>query len=162
MIKSKIKIQPYKSDPIPVYGIAWCAVSFGATSLPVEWHIISGYCEPILSDTTSQQLGIINFNSTPDSYEPIQMIDQHAEPASKQNLQDILTDFPENFTGLGKLRNYQVKLYVDNSIKSIVTPPRSTPYHLEDRVQNLINEMITNDVIEEHPTNEAVQRISCD
>ena len=149
------------SDPIPVYGIARCAVSFGATSLPVEWHISSGYCEPILSGTTSRQLGIINFNSTPDSYEPIQMIDQHAEPASKQNLQDILTDFPENFTGLGKLRNYQVKLHVDNSIKPIVTPPRSTPYHLEGRVQNLINEMITNGVIEEHPTNEAAQYISC-
>ena len=42
-IKSKIKIQPYKSDPIPVYDSARCAVSFWATSLPVEWHIISGH-----------------------------------------------------------------------------------------------------------------------
>ena len=46
---SKVKIQPYKSDPIPVHGTARCAVSFGTSIIPVEWHVISGSCEPILS-----------------------------------------------------------------------------------------------------------------
>ena len=45
MVPSSIKIKPYKSKPIPVYGIAHCAVTFGETSIPVEWHIIAGSCE---------------------------------------------------------------------------------------------------------------------
>ena len=65
--------------------------------------------------------------------------------------------FPENFTGLGKLKDYQVKLCVDTSVKPIIVPPRPTPCHLQERVQKLIVEMIENDVIEEHPTNEPAQ-----
>ena len=53
MIPSKTKIKPYNSEPIQVYGIARCAVTFGATSIPVEWHILSGSCDPILSGTAS-------------------------------------------------------------------------------------------------------------
>ena len=161
MVESKVRIQPYKSDPIPVYGTARCAVSFGTTIIPVDWHIISGSCEPILSGTASRQLSIIRFNATPDTYEPIHMIAEHADPESKQDLQDILLEYPETFTGLGKLKNHEVRLHVDKSVKPVVTPPRTTPYHLQDRVQELIDEMIANDVIEELPVNEAAQWISC-
>ena len=161
MVKTKIKIQPYKSDPIPIYGIARCAVSFGSTSVPVEWHIISGSCAPILSGIISRQLGIISFNEKPNTYEPIQMIDSHADTSTKTCMQDILSDYPENFTGLGKLKEYQVQLHVDSRVKPIVVPPRSTPHHMQERVQKLIDEMISNDVIEEHPTHEPAPWISC-
>ena len=89
------------------------------------------------------------------------MIDSHADSDSKICLQDILSHFPENFTGLRKLKDYQGKLHVNTSVKPIIVPPRSTPYHLQERVQKLIDEMIKNDVIEEHPTNEPAQWISC-
>ena len=49
MIPSKVKIKPYNSEPIAVHGEARCAVTFGSTSIPVVWHIISGSSEPILS-----------------------------------------------------------------------------------------------------------------
>ena len=32
-----VKIKPYNSDPIPALGVARCAVSFGSTSVPVDW-----------------------------------------------------------------------------------------------------------------------------
>ena len=44
MVPSNAKLKPYNSSPIPVLGIARCAVTFGSTSIPVEWHIISGTC----------------------------------------------------------------------------------------------------------------------
>ena len=56
------------------------------------------------------------------------MIDSHADSNSK-------ICFPENFTGLGKLKDYQVKLHVDTGVKPIIVPPWSTPYHLQERVQ---------------------------
>ena len=160
-VKSSVKIQPYKSDPIPVHGIARCAVSFGNSSIPVEWHIISGSCEPILSGKAAQQLGIIQFNGSPDTFEPVNMINDTTKPSKKESLQNILSEFPENFQGIGCLRGHQVRLHIDKSVKPVVTPPRTTPYHLEERVDKVIDEMIVNDVIEKLPENEPAEWISC-
>ena len=71
MYSSTTKIKPYNSPPIPILGIARCAVTFGTTSVPVQWHIIEGSCEPVLSGKCAEQLGIIKFNSKPAVYQPI-------------------------------------------------------------------------------------------
>ena len=89
------------------------------------------------------------------------MISKKSDPATKQILQDILAEYPLNFRGLGPLKNHYVKLHIDKGIKPIAIPPRSTPYHLQDRVQRLVDEMISNGVIEELPSNEAAQWVSC-
>ena len=78
MTKSKKKIKPYNSTPITVHGEARCAVSFGESSIPVIWHIISGSCEPFLDGSSALQLGIIQFSSKPQVFEPVLMIDHQA------------------------------------------------------------------------------------
>ncbi|CAB3989036.1 Hypothetical predicted protein [Paramuricea clavata] len=98
MIPSKVRIKPYKSTPIPVHGQARCAVTFGQTSVPVMWHIISGSCEPIIARKMALQL--------------------------------------------------------DKEVKPVHVPPRSFPYHLKERGQKEIEDMIEQDVIEEHPRDE--------
>ena len=157
---SKVNIQPYKSDPIPIHGTARCAVSFGRSIIPVVWHIISGSCEPILSGTASRQLGIIKFNSTPDTFEPIYMVSEEADPSFKDDLQQTMMEFPENFTGFKKMKGHQVKLHVDTSVKPKLTPERLTPYHLTERVQDLIDSMLAEGIIEEVNPNEKVPWIS--
>ena len=42
MVPSKTRIKPYNSPTLRVHGEARCSVSFGDTSMPVNWHIISG------------------------------------------------------------------------------------------------------------------------
>ena len=160
MIPSDVKLKPYKSEPIPVHGTARCAVSFGRTSIPVVWHIISGSCEPILSGVASCQLGIIKFRSTPDTFEPINMISEQADADLKTDLQDTMLEFQECFSGFKKLKNHQVKLHADTSVKPKVTPERVTPYHLQERVDTLVESMIASDIIEEIPPNEPVPWIS--
>ena len=128
MVPSSAKIKPYKSAPISVYGKARCAVSFGETSIPVVWHIISGSCEPVLDGNTSVQLGIVEFKSKPSPLQPVLMIGSSHKLASK--LQECLSKYPENFTGLGKLKNHKGKLHLNHNVKPVVVPPRSTPYYL--------------------------------
>ena len=65
-----------------------------------------------------------------------------------------LKHYPQNFKGLGKLRNYQAKLYTDNSIKLVAIPPGSVPYHLKTRVCDATDNMLKEGVIEEHPIND--------
>ena len=40
-------------------------------------------------------------------------------------------------------------------------PPRSTPYHLKDRAEKILNERFEQDAIEEHPSNEPAPWVSC-
>ena len=160
MVPSKKKIKPYNSDTIPVHGEAQCAVSFGSSSVPVVWHIISGSCEPILSGNAALQLGIIQFNPQPDTFQPVLLIESECKNELKSKLQKCLARYPENFSGLGKLRNHQAKFHVDESVKPVNVPPRSIPYHLQERAQRTIDEMIKQDVIEEQPSNEPAPWVS--
>ena len=67
----------------------------------------------------------------------------------------------KNFKGLGKPRLYQVKLYTGNSIKHVVVPPRSVPYHLKGKVSDAIENLLKEGVIEEHPINDPSPWVSC-
>ena len=154
MVPSKIKLKPYKSAPIPIAGTATCAVTFGNTSIPVQWHIISGSCEPILAGNDALALGIIKFTKTLDVFEPVLMIDREAVAEVREQVQAILQQFPQNFQGLGRLKNHNVKLYTKQDNKPIQDAPRTVPYHLRERTLAAIEEMLQDGVIEEHPPNE--------
>ena len=156
MVPSKLRIKPYKSEPISVFGEARCSVTFGRTSIPVVWHIISGSCDPILSGNAALQLGIIQFNKTEEAFQPILMI----EKESKGNLQNILAEYPQNFSGLGKLKDYKVKLHCNPEVKPVNVPAHSFPYHLKERAQKAVDEMIKQDVIEEHPPDQPAPWVS--
>ena len=108
--------------------------------------------------TSSQQ--DIEDDDGSDVYQPVLMIDDECVSDLQTDLQKVLTKYPQNFTGLGKLRNHQVKLHVDESVKPVSVPPRSIPYHLQERAQHAINEMVQQDVIEEHPPNEPAPWVS--
>ena len=102
MVPTQTKIKRYKSTVIKVQGIAKCAVTFGQNPVPVEWHILSGYCEPILSGVRAQQLDIIQFSAKPNTYQPTMMINKYLEDHKKSDIQSILIYFPENFSCLCK------------------------------------------------------------
>ena len=89
LVPSNVKIKPYNSPPIPVYGKAMCAVTFDANSVPVKRHIISGPSEPISAGNIAFQLGIIQFNSNPATFQPVLMIDSK----DKKDLQDCLVKY---------------------------------------------------------------------
>ena len=62
--KSHVKIKPYKSQAIPILGVSTCGVSVGNRSVPVKWHIIADYCEPIFAGSEAAQLGVIKYDQT--------------------------------------------------------------------------------------------------
>ena len=81
-------------------GISRCAVTFGKSSIPVEWNIIEGSCQPILSGNAAKELGIITFQPKAPVFAPINMI--HKDKGD--SIQSIISKYPENFQGIGKLK----------------------------------------------------------
>jgi hypothetical protein len=43
------------------------------------------------------------------------------------NTDNIISSFKDRFTGLGKLKNFQIKLHIDHSVQPIAQPVRKIP-----------------------------------
>ena len=69
-------------------------------------------------------------------------------------IQTCLLEYTHNFQGIDKLKNHSVKLHVNTDVKPIATPPRSVPYHLKERASKVIEDMIKQDIVKEHPIDE--------
>ena len=158
MQRSKTRIKPYNSPVIPTIGVARCDITFGDRLVPVLWHIIEENCEPVLAGAKAEQLGIIKFSSIQPVFAPVNMI--VGDTGRKAQLQDILQRHSNSFQGIGKLTKHQVKLHVKEEVKPILSPQRPVPYHLKSRIQEQITEMLSNDIIEEHPVTEPSPRVS--
>ena len=78
----------------------------------------------------------------------------------KGEIQSSLAEYSHNFRGIGKLKNHQIKLHVNTEVKLVATPPRSVPYHLKEQVSRVIQEMINQDITEEHPINQPTSWVS--
>ena len=103
MIKSDIKIKPYKSDLIPTLGASSGAVSFGASSVPVEWQIIQDDCEPDLAGVHAKQLEIIKFCSNPSTFMPINMKTRNNSKKFYNNILSFLMQLVSSRTTGGNI-----------------------------------------------------------
>ena len=159
MSSTNLKIKPYKSKSIPAIGVSQCSVSFGDRTVPVQWYIIEEPCESILCGTKASQLDIVKFNWTPNVLMPVKIIEL-TDNTLKGNLQEIIGSKAPVFKGIGKLKDYTVKLRYDSSVKPVAEPPRRIPYHLKSRVEETITDMINQKVIEELPPGQQTPWIS--
>ena len=60
----------------------------------------------------------------------------------------LLRDFPECSKGVGKLKCFQVKLHIDESVKPDVQKLRPPPYGLMDKMEQKLEELVECDIIE--------------
>ncbi len=59
-----------------------------------------------------------------------------------------MSKFENVFKGVGKLRDYKVKLHVNPDEKPIAQPLRRIPYGLRDKVDEQLNDLLEKDIIE--------------
>jgi hypothetical protein len=66
----------------------------------------------------------------------------------------IMDEFADCFSGIGKLKGFQVELHIDKSIKPITQPHRRIPFHIRKKVEQELQYLDENDIIEkvERPT----------
>ena len=57
--------------------------------------------------------------------------------------------FPEVFSGIGKLADFQLKLHINHDVKPVAQPVRRLPFGLRDKVDEKLDELLEKDIIEE-------------
>ena len=65
-----------------------------------------------------------------------------------QNITDPSSRYPYLFKGIGKLKNTQVKIHIDESVKPVAQKPRRVPFPLGDQVEQEIDRLLEEDIIE--------------
>ena len=69
---------------------------------------------------------------------------------------DIRHEFADIFQGVGKLKDFQLKLHVDNTVQPISQPVRRIPFGLRAKVDDKLDELLQLGIIEEVPSSSLV------
>ena len=64
-----------------------------------------------------------------------------------EQLKSILSEFPEVTSGFGKLKDYKLKIPIDDFVQPVVQPVRRVPY-LRDKLSKKLDELESLDIIE--------------
>ena len=128
------KLYAYGSKkPLKVLGI------FSVLTKVAEFVVIDGEGEALLGRETALQLGVLKLGA------PVYTV---------QSKEVIMSDYKGVFDGVGKLKDYQVKLHVNPDVPPVAQPVRRTPFSLRDKVKKKVEELVNMDIIEpvEGPT----------
>ena len=65
------------------------------------------------------------------------------------SVQAIVDKHAEIFNGVGKLKDYQLKIHVDTNVTPVAQPQRRVPFHVHKDVKKKLEELENLDIIEE-------------
>ena len=89
------------------------------TSFKTEFFVMSGSADTLLGRSSSEELGVLKAGVSVNACECRNTTYKKAA---------LKTKYPKVFTGLGKLKNFQLKLHVDVSVTPIAQAMRRIPF----------------------------------
>ena len=133
---STINLFAYGSDkPLPTLGFFTARVVCNETnrSCIADFVVVDGSGANLLGKCTTEKLGVL-----------------HVGPGVVNLLDnDIIARYKPLLTGVGTLKNYQLELHIDGSMKPVAQPLRRIPFQLRDKVDFKLNEVLESNIIEE-------------
>lgn len=157
MKEQKVKCKPEKIEkhlyaygqktPLRTLGCFTTLIKFGTQETQATFWVITAKGIPILSRSTAEQLKLLRVG--PEQVHLVQ--DSRVLP---QNKAEIIKCFPACFEGLGKLKDYKVKIHIDTMITPVAQKPRRIPFSLREKLEQKLDELLKLDIIErvEGPT----------
>ena len=111
----------------------------------------------LMSYATAQELGLITLHL--DGVEVGKAGKQKLE-VKDVHVQNIVNNHKEVFTGLGKFKDKQIDLVIDESMQPVLQPQRRIPYHSRDKLEKELQKLVREDIIEKVPENEQAEWVS--
>ena len=76
---------------------------------------------------TATELGILKITVAADM--------EHVNSVTNNNLKtSVVERFPKVFTGVGKLKNFQLLIPIDETVELVIQPIRRIPYNLREKL----------------------------
>lgn len=130
------------TQPLPLLGKLNVMVSYHECSVNSTVFVCPGNNGNLLSGKLPAYLGILNMANT------------ISERPTNSNIPEEQLKFPGLFKGIGKLKNFTVKLHIDTSITLVANAHRRIPLHLRKATELELQHVVEMDIIEplEGPT----------
>lgn len=95
-----------------------------------EFYVLNGKGPALLGKDTATNLGVLKLGVN-----------------SVQSF-DIVREYPECFQGIGKLKNFKLKLHIDQDVKPVAQAMYRIPYSLREKVGEQLDDLESQDIIE--------------
>ena len=140
--KASKKLYAYGSNqPLEVEGIFIAEVSVGESVLSgVEFVVIENEGHALLGRETANSLRVLKLRARVNS--------QDFSTDRAKGEASISGKFPGCCEGIGKVKDFQLKVPIDPEVKPVPKPIRRVPYHLPDKLSTKANEVVELDIFE--------------
>lgn len=93
----------------------------------------------LLGKETATKLGILNICI------PTQCVNSVSIEFDENTL---ITKYADVFQGIGKLKSFQLHVPIDESVEPVIQPVRRVPYHLREKLEKRLSDLVRDDIIE--------------
>ena len=140
--KATKKLYSYgNKQPLQVAGTFTADVLVGNRVLnEVEFVVIESEGHALLGRETAIALGVLQLGPQNNSLQ-LSTDGENRGP-------NILDKFPGCCEGIGKLKDFQLKIPIDAEVQPVAQPIRRVHYHLRDKLTNKLKELVELDIIE--------------
>ena len=109
-----------------------------------EFTVVEGRGKALLGKDTAEKLNVLRVGppNSPQAY----------SITSEGTSGDIVKNVADVFSGVGKLKVFQLKLHVNKDVKPVAQPVRRLLFGLRDKVDRKLDELLKEDIIEEVPS----------
>ena len=104
--------------------------------------------KPICDTSPENYHTPVNTDTLPPATAPAEHLQSNTPTSPDQKVNEILQKYTTVFEGQGKLKDFQVKLHINENIKPIIQPQRRLPYHLRKEVSKELKTLVDQDIIE--------------
>ena len=138
---TNMKLYTYGSEiPLKLRGKMNCCVQYRDRSIPTEIYVVdSKYAGCLLGKDSAERLDILQ----------IEKINEVKEETAKWTKETVAENFPDIVEGVGRLKDIQVAIQVDEKIRPVKQPYRRVPYHLTTKLEQKLKEFRDMDLIED-------------
>ena len=139
LYKSNLKIYPYGSNkPLELASRTNIKINVGYSQHYVEFQVIKGKGKPLVGRKTATELGLLH----------VGMLNSLSQEQANENTESIIRTFEDRFQGNGKLKDFQMKLHIDETVTPVAQTSRQIPFKMRKQVEQKIDELEKCDFIE--------------
>jgi len=141
------KLFAYGGREIEVVGQFKAEISVGNAKV-VSNFVVVKCVRCILGNTTAKELGVLHIGPKASP------IGGSCNEVKSDFANQLKAQYPKVFTGVGKLKDFELKLHVDPNVSPVAQKLRRVPFALRAKVKAKIDELLEGDIIErvESPT----------
>jgi len=103
-----------------------------------DFVVVNGDGRSLLCRETAEKLGLLRLGLS----HTVNVVNTEA---------DIKENYKELFNGVGLLRDYELKLNIDDPVKPVAQPVRRIPFGVREKVERKLDELLERGIIEEVP-----------